>query len=87
MDNCGKLGGKRVGAIHTVQNRPLIPSIKQTFPQKSAEKKYKLRKFAPKSQIVDKCTIPFIISNQQFTPAVHILAATGGKRNEQEKGG
>ncbi len=48
VDNCGKLGGKRVRAIHTVQNRPLIPSIKQTFPQKSAEKKYKLRKFAPK---------------------------------------
>jgi hypothetical protein len=36
-------------------------------------------------QIVDKTTIPFIISRKQFTPIVHIPFTTGAQRNEQEK--
>ena len=48
MDKLWKTGWKTQRGRTGVRKEGVIPAIIQTFPQKNAEKKYKLCKFAPK---------------------------------------
>jgi len=48
-------------------NQQVITGENKSFPPFFAEKRYKLRNFAPKKEIVDKLPMPFIFSGKQFT--------------------
>jgi len=74
---CGKRCEKQQPLVNDVKKRLFILTQNKTFPHKIAEKRYKLRKFAPNYQIVDNSTMPFIINNKQFTLSVHIYVITG----------